>query len=176
MAASTLRMVATRSVGARHFWGGWHGRQDVPDNKFDYRDPVRDRLLADPGQRGLVFGGPPEPHVTLNLQYCGAALLAWGVIGWMARDFRDWDAVRGVLIGTAVGDVVLTVLNLWATYQGLLNSLSWTSTIVSVLLLLGALYCPPATSIPPRRRRSSRPAAARRGTLRCARHTCRRAR
>ena len=88
-----------------------------------------------------MFGGPPEPHVTLNLQYCGAALLAWGVIGWMARDFRDWDAVRGVLIGTAVGDVVLTVLNLWATYQGLLNSLSWTSTIVSVLLLLGALYC-----------------------------------
>jgi hypothetical protein len=98
-------------------------------------------FLLIPGNVVLLFGGPPEPHVTLNLQYCGAALLAWGVIGWMARDFRDWDAVRGVLIGTAVGDVVLTVLNLWATYQGLLNSLSWTSTIVSVLLLLGALYC-----------------------------------
>jgi hypothetical protein len=98
-------------------------------------------FLLIPGNIVLMFGGPPEAHVTLNLQYCGAALLAWGVIGWFARDFRDWDAVRGVLIGSAVGDAVLVVLSVYATLTGLLNGMSWTSTIITALLLLWALYC-----------------------------------
>ena len=98
-------------------------------------------FLLIPGNMVLMFGGPPEAHVTLNLQYCGAALLAWGVIGWFARDFRDWDAARGVLIGSAVGDAVLVALSVYATLTGLLNSMSWTSTIVTGLLLLWALYC-----------------------------------
>jgi hypothetical protein len=98
-------------------------------------------FLLIPGNMVLLFGGPPEAHVTLNLQFCGAALLAWGVIGWFARDFRDWDAVRGVLIGGAVGDAVLVVLSLYATLTGLLNSMAWTSTIVVALLLLWGLYC-----------------------------------
>src|ERR1700691_2791307 len=53
MAASTLRMVATRSVGARNFWGGWDGCQDVFYRQFDYRDPVRAQLFIDPGQYGV---------------------------------------------------------------------------------------------------------------------------
>lgn len=94
-----------------------------------------------PGNVMLLFGGPPEVHVNLNLQFCGAALLAWGVITWFARSFRDWDAVRGVLIGSAVGDAVLLLVNIWATTQGFLNELVWSTTIVTALLLFGALYC-----------------------------------
>lgn len=97
-------------------------------------------LLA-PGFVVLSFGAPPEVHVNLNLQFCGAALLALGVILWLARDFRDWHAVRGVLIGTAVGQAALLLVNLWATYQHFLNGLVWSSTIVIGLLLIGALYC-----------------------------------
>ncbi len=89
----------------------------------------------------LLFGGPPEVHVDLNLQFCGAALLGVGVIEWFARDFRDWDAVRGVLIGSIVGNGVLLLINIWATIQHLLNGLVWSSTIVLALLLLGAIYC-----------------------------------
>jgi len=98
-------------------------------------------FLLIPGTLPAQFGAPTEPYVTLNLQYCGAALLAWAIIAWFARDFQDWNAVRGVLIGSAVSDAVLTVLNLWATFQHLLNSLSWCSTIVTVVPLAWALLC-----------------------------------
>jgi len=94
-----------------------------------------------PGNTILLFGGPPEVHVTLNLQFFGSGLLGLGVIGWFARDFRDWDAVRGVLIGYAIVDVIGGLINIWATMQGLLNSLAWSSTAVYALLLIGALYC-----------------------------------
>ncbi len=94
-----------------------------------------------PGMVVVTFGAPPEVHVNLNLQFCGAALLGWGVIVWFARDFRDWQAVRGVLIGSAVGDAALLLVNLWATLQHFLNRLVWSSTVVTLLLLVGALYC-----------------------------------
>jgi hypothetical protein len=48
--------------------------------------------------------------------------------------------VRGVLIGLVVGDIVGGILNIWATIQGLVNALAWSSTVLYVLFLLGALY------------------------------------
>lgn len=89
----------------------------------------------------VLYGAPPDPHVILNARFFGSALLAWGVILWFARDFRDWAAVRGVLIGSVVGDVVGGLVSIWSTIQGLLNAFAWSSTIVYVLLLVGALYC-----------------------------------
>jgi len=88
-----------------------------------------------------LYGVPLEPHVIMNARFFGSALLAWGVITWFARDFQEWAAVRGVLIGGIVGDVVGGLVNIWGTIQGLMNGLAWSSTIIYALLLLGALYC-----------------------------------
>jgi peptidoglycan/LPS O-acetylase OafA/YrhL len=76
----------------------------------------------------------------LYLRFCGAAVLAWGLIVWFARDFRDRDAVRGVLIASIVGLAANIILNVWATVQGWLNANAWGSAIVLVLLLVGAVY------------------------------------
>ena len=62
-------------------------------------------------------------------------------MSWLARDFRDWDAVRGVLIATVVVDIVGGGVNLLGTFQGLLNGMAWSSTVIYALLLVGALYC-----------------------------------
>jgi uncharacterized membrane protein YfcA len=92
-----------------------------------------------PAKMGELYGVQPEPHAILNVQYFGSALLAWGVILWFARDL-DWAAVRGVLIGSVVGDAVGGLLSVWGISQGLVNAFGWTSVIIYVLLLLGALY------------------------------------
>jgi xanthine/uracil permease len=94
-----------------------------------------------PAEVGTLYGVKPEPNAILNLRFCGSATLAWGVILWFARDFRDWAAVRGVLIGSVVGLVLNGIVNIWGTIQGLMNGVAWSTTIVIVLLLLGALYC-----------------------------------
>src|SRR5229473_3271998 len=88
-----------------------------------------------PGPSVVLFGGPPEPHVMLNLQFFGAVLLALGVTDWFAKDFRESDAVRGVLIGAAVGDFAVGLVNVWGMIQGLVNALAWSSLIVACLLL-----------------------------------------
>jgi hypothetical protein len=68
-------------------------------------------------------------------------LIGIAVVQWFGKDFRDWEAVRGVLIASAVGDVVGGGVNLLGTFQGLLNGMAWTSTLVYALLLIGSLYC-----------------------------------
>ena len=59
---------------------------------------------------------------------------------WFARDFRDWDAVRSVLIASIVGLAVNIVITVWATLEGWLNVNAWGSAVVLVLLLLGGAY------------------------------------
>jgi hypothetical protein len=97
-------------------------------------------FLLIPVQASLFFSDFAEPRAVLYLRFCGAAVLAWGLIVWFARDFRDRDAVRGVLIASVVGLAANIILNVWATVQGWLNGNAWGSTIVLVLLLVGAAY------------------------------------
>ena len=97
-------------------------------------------FLLIPVQASLFFSDFAEPRAVLYLRFCGAAVLAWGLIVWFARDFRDRDAVRGVLIASIVGLAANIILNVWATVQGWLNANAWGSTIVLVLLLVGAVY------------------------------------
>jgi xanthine/uracil permease len=98
--------------------------------------------VAIPVELSDLYGVKPgQPNAILNARFFGSALLAVGVIAWFAKDFKEWTALRGVLIGAVVGYVVGGLVNIWGTMQGLLNSFSWSSTIVYALLLLGALYC-----------------------------------
>ena len=81
-----------------------------------------------PTTLGAIYGVPPDPHTALSAQFFGSALIALGVVDWFAKDFRDWDAVRGVLIANVVGDIFGGGVNLLGTFQGLLNGMAWSST------------------------------------------------
>ena len=98
-------------------------------------------FLLFPVQASLSLSDFAEPRAVLYLRFCGAAVLAWGLIVWFARDFQEWDAVRSVLIASIVGlGPANLIINVGATFQGWLNGNAWGSTVVLFLLLLGAVY------------------------------------
>ena len=86
------------------------------------------------------FSDFAEPRAILYLRFCGAAILAWGLIVWFARNFEGRYAVRSVLIAGVVGLAINIVINVWATLQGWLNAKAWGSTLVLGLLLVWGLY------------------------------------
>ena len=95
-----------------------------------------------PSEAVAFYGATePNPAAAYNVQFFGSALLALGVIVWSARSFRDWDAVRSVLIGALVGNIVGLLLAIWGIKQGLVNQMGWSSVVVYVVLTAGALYC-----------------------------------
>ena len=97
-------------------------------------------FLLFPVHASLFFSGFAEPRAIWYLRFCGAAILAWGLIVWFARDFQGWYPVRSVLIASVVGLVVNIMLNVWAIVTGWLNANAWGSTVVLSLLLVGAAY------------------------------------
>jgi hypothetical protein len=93
-----------------------------------------------PDTINALYAVPSAPHTALYTRFFGSALLGFGVINWFAKDFRSWDAIRGVLIGTAVTTAIGGLIALFAVLTGLSNAMTWTSVLVYALLLAGALY------------------------------------
>jgi hypothetical protein len=98
-------------------------------------------FLLFPGPSLALYGVTEQPSASLNIQFFGSALISLGMISAFARNFQDWEAVRGVLYGLMIGDVAGLAVNSIGRAQGLLNSLAWSSTVVYVLLIIGAIYC-----------------------------------
>jgi asparagine N-glycosylation enzyme membrane subunit Stt3 len=121
--------------------GETNERETLSDDQRSPRDFVRAGVCVHPTQMAPIYGVPIEPHTTLEVQFFGSALIGLGVVFWFARDFRDWDAVKGVLIATVVGSVVGGGVNLLGTFQGLLNGMAWSTTVIYALLFIGSLYC-----------------------------------
>ena len=70
----------------------------------------------------------------------GGALLTLGVILWLARDFRDEAAVRTVLIGGLVADVVNLVVATMGTLAGTTNALGWSTVLIYLFGAVGSGY------------------------------------
>ena len=60
-------------------------------------------FLLFPVHASLFFSGFAEPRAIWYFRFCGAAILAWGLIVWFARDFKGWYPVRSVLIASIIG-------------------------------------------------------------------------
>ena len=80
-------------------------------------------FVVAPGQVLANYGIESSPAMALLGRLFGGALLTLGVILWLARDFRDEAAVRAVLIGGLVGDVVNLIAQTMGTLAGTTNGL-----------------------------------------------------
>jgi hypothetical protein len=96
-----------------------------------------------PGPSIAIYGTgtEPEPQLILIMRYFASALLAFGVLTWFGKDFREWDAVRAVLIAVIILNALGLLVTLWGMVEGLLSSMAWSSVILYVVFLAGAAYC-----------------------------------
>ena len=93
-----------------------------------------------PDQVLANYGIEHSPALALLGRLFGGALLTLGVILWLARDFRDEAAVRAVLIGGLVGDVVNLVVATMGTLAGTSNALGWSTVVIYLYGNLGSGY------------------------------------
>jgi hypothetical protein len=98
-------------------------------------------FLLLPGPSIAIYGTEPESHLVLIVRFFGSALLAFGVLEWFGKDFRDWEAVRAVLIAVIILNAVGLLVTLSGMAEGLFNSMVWSSIIVYAIFLAGAVYC-----------------------------------
>jgi hypothetical protein len=92
-----------------------------------------------PGQVLSNYGIENSPTVALMSRLFGGTLLAIAVILWSARDFAE-AAVRPVLMGLCVADVVNLVVAIMAVSAGTTNALGWSTVLIYLCGAVGAGY------------------------------------
>jgi len=73
-------------------------------------------------------------------QLFGAALLAFAVLTWTAREAPDSDARRAILLAMFVGDCIGCVVALIGQFRGVMNALGWSTVVIYLLLAIGFGY------------------------------------
>jgi hypothetical protein len=101
-------------------------------------------ILA-PGQVASFYspeGAGPEVGAVLEIvaQLFGAALVAFAVLTWVARNAPDSEARRAILLALFVGDSVGFIIALIAQLGGAVNALGWSTVVIYLLLAVGFGY------------------------------------
>ena len=93
-----------------------------------------------PGQVLANYGIEYSPSLALVGRLFGGLLLTLSVILWFAKDFRDEPAVRAVLLGALIGDVVNLVVATMGTLSGTSNALGWSTVLIYLFGAVGSGY------------------------------------
>src|ERR1700730_5938809 len=93
-----------------------------------------------PSQVLANYGIETSPALALVGRLFGGVLLTLSVILWLAKDFRDQAAVRAVLLGALLGDVVNLIVAAMGALSGTSNALGWSTVVIYLYGTLGSGY------------------------------------
>ena len=87
-----------------------------------------------------LYGITLSPGGLIIARLFGAALLGYAVLTWFARDAKDSDARRAIVLALFIGDVVGFIVALLGQLSGAVNTLGWSTVAIYLLLALGFGY------------------------------------
>ena len=88
-----------------------------------------------------TFGVDLNDSAALMARLFGATFLFAAIAQWGARNSSGSDpAVRGILYGAVVGNIIGAVFTLMATLNGLMNSLGWLPVALYAVFALVFIY------------------------------------
>ena len=97
-------------------------------------------LLLVPATLLTVYGITSGPGERLMAQFFGVALLAVGLLTWLARNVADPIARRAFVLALLISQAVGLVVALLGTLSGVMNVAGWSAVAIYLLLGLGYAY------------------------------------
>lgn len=96
-------------------------------------------LILAPGFMDSTYGTGPTAGEMLTDQMLGSALLGWGLVAWLARDFTGASA-RPIIIAGLIAEAVGFVVALIATLNHVMNETGWMLVVLYLVFALGFAY------------------------------------
>jgi NAD/NADP transhydrogenase beta subunit len=87
-----------------------------------------------------LHGLAQDPSAKLTGQFYGSALIAIGLLTWLARNVTDSEARRAIILALLISDVIGVVIAVLGTVSGPMNAFGWSGAAVYALLALGYGY------------------------------------
>jgi hypothetical protein len=96
-------------------------------------------LLLVPGVMESAYGTSGNAGEMLSDRMFGSALLAFGVLFWLSRDFTGASA-RPLITAALVGEVVFFLVALMGTLGGVMGATGWSAVVLGLVFALGFGY------------------------------------
>jgi hypothetical protein len=93
-----------------------------------------------PGEVLSQYGHAADAALAYLFQLVGAALIAFAVLTWSARNAPDSVARRAILLSMFIGNAIGFVVALIAQLGGVDNELGWSTVAIYLLFALGFGY------------------------------------
>ncbi len=87
-----------------------------------------------------LYGMTQGTSEALAGQYFGVALIAIGLLTWLARSVTDSDAQRAIILALLISDVIGVIVSVLGTVSGVMNAVGWSAVGIYLLLGLGYAY------------------------------------
>jgi hypothetical protein len=97
-------------------------------------------LLLAPSAVLASYGIDVTVGAILGFRLLGLTLIEFGLINWFVRASHDWVALRGLLLGGAVGYALGFIVSIWATLSHQLNQAGWVLVVTYGVLLLAYIW------------------------------------
>ena len=93
-----------------------------------------------PGPLTALYGADLTAAGLFTGRLLGAAFIVFGVLTWLVRDAGASSERRAILLSFFVGDVIGFVASLLAMFDGVFNSLGWSTVAIYLILALAFGY------------------------------------
>lgn len=87
-----------------------------------------------------IYGMTQGPSEALTGQFFGVALIAIGMMTWLARDIADSETQRALILALLISDVVGIIVAAMGTLSGVMSAVGWSAFGIYLLLALGYAY------------------------------------
>ena len=97
-------------------------------------------LVLTPATMLSLYGITQGPGEKLMGQYFGSALIAIGLLSWLARNVADSEAQRAIILALLISDVIGLIVSVLGTVSGVMSAFGWSAVGIYLLLALGFAY------------------------------------
>jgi hypothetical protein len=87
-----------------------------------------------------TYGVLTTGDAILVTRFLGLTSIAWGLVGVLVSQSTDWTALRGAVVGSAVGNILGVIVSAYYTIHGVLNAAGWSAVILYGIFFLGFAY------------------------------------
>lgn len=93
-----------------------------------------------PWQLYSLYGVESNPQLNYMGRLFGAALIAFAVLSWYARNSFNSDALKAIILAFFAGDVIGFIIALVGQLENVVNGLGWLTVLIYLLLAIGFAY------------------------------------
>jgi hypothetical protein len=86
------------------------------------------------------YGITTSAPAILMSRFFGVALLSLGLVTWFLTVTSDWTALRGLLLGSSIGNATGVLVSAWGTVTGIMNAIGWSAVLIYLVLFAGCVY------------------------------------